>query len=70
VDENVFAYSNRNGGERALVVYNNRYGETHGTIDFSAAYADKGAGNCASSGQRKGLGLSDSSECDWPGATR
>ena len=26
VDENVFAYSNRSGGERALVVYNNRYG--------------------------------------------
>jgi glycosidase len=43
VDENVFAYSNRNGDQRALVVYNNRYGETHGTIDFSAAYADKGA---------------------------
>ena len=41
VDENVFAYSNRNGGERALVVYNNRYGTAHGTIDFSAAYADK-----------------------------
>ena len=27
VDENVFAYSNRSGGERALVVYNNRYGD-------------------------------------------
>ena len=27
VDENVFAYSNRNGNERALVVYNNRYGD-------------------------------------------
>ena len=44
VDENVFAYSNRNGGERALVVYNNRYGTTHGTIHYSAAYADKGSG--------------------------
>ena len=41
MDENVFAYSNRNGDERALVVYNNRYGTAHGTIDFSAAYADK-----------------------------
>jgi glycosidase len=41
VDENVFAYSNRNGNERALVVYNNRYGTAHGTIDYSAAYADK-----------------------------
>jgi glycosidase len=43
VDENVFAYSNRTGNERALIVYNNRYGETHGTIHNSAAYADKGS---------------------------
>jgi hypothetical protein len=42
VDENVFAYSNRTGNERALIVYNNRYGEAHGTIHNSAAYADKG----------------------------
>ena len=27
-DENVFAYSNRSGGERAFVCYNNRYGDT------------------------------------------
>src|SRR5580658_1258535 len=58
VDENVFAYSNRNGGERALVVYNNRYGTTHGTIDFSAAYADKGAGQLRQQRLREGLGLS------------
>ena len=47
VDENVFAYSNRNGSERALVIYNNRYGSTHGTIDHSAAYADKTTGPSA-----------------------
>jgi glycosidase len=58
VDENVYAYSNRNGGERALVVYNNRYGTTHGTIDFSAAYADKGAGQLRQQRLREGLGLS------------
>ncbi|MGA3134586.1 MAG: alpha-amylase family glycosyl hydrolase [Terracidiphilus sp.] len=58
VDENVFAYSNRNGGERALVVYNNRYGATHGTIDFSAAYADKNAGQLRQQRLREGLGLS------------
>ena len=58
VDENVFAYSNRNGGERALVVYNNRYRETHGTIDFSAAYADKGAGQLRQRRLREGLALS------------
>jgi glycosidase len=58
VDENVFAYSNRSGGERALVVYNNRYGETHGTIDFSAAYADKGSGQLKQRRLSEGLGLS------------
>jgi len=32
VDENIFAYSNRTGAERALIIYNNRYGSTHGTV--------------------------------------
>ena len=59
VDENVFAYSNRNGGERALVIYNNRYGETQGTIDFSAAYADKGSAQLRQRRLREGLGLTD-----------
>ncbi len=58
VDENVFAYSNRSGGERALVVYNNRYGTTHGTIDFSASYADKGSGRLRQQRLSEGLGLS------------
>ncbi len=58
VNEDVFAYSNRNGIERALVVYNNRYGEAHGTIDFSAAYADKGSGQLRQQRLREGLGLS------------
>ncbi|MGD0682355.1 MAG: alpha-amylase family glycosyl hydrolase [Terracidiphilus sp.] len=61
VDENVFAYSNRNGGERALVVYNNRYGEAHGTIDYSAAYADKGANQLRQQRLGEGLGLSANS---------
>ncbi len=58
VDENVFAYSNRSGSERALVIYNNRYRETHGTIDSSAAYADKSAGQLRQRRLREGLGLS------------
>ncbi len=61
VDENVFAYSNRNGDERALVVYNNRYGDAHGTIDYSAAYADKGSGQLRQQRLREGLGLGESS---------
>lgn len=44
VDENVFAYSNRRGDERALIVFHNHYGQTRGTIHHSAAFADKGAG--------------------------
>ena len=41
VDENVFAYSNRAGGERALVLYHNRYATTSGWVRTSAAYAVK-----------------------------
>ncbi len=31
--EDVFAYSNQHGDERGLVLYNNRYGSAHGTIN-------------------------------------
>ncbi len=41
VNEDVFAYSNQLGDERALVVYNNRYGDTRGWIRVSCAYAEK-----------------------------
>ena len=37
VDENVFAYSNRAGTERALILYNNAYSTTRGTIHTSTA---------------------------------
>lgn len=53
VDENVFAYSNRAGNERALVVYHNRYATTSGTIHHSAAYADKSVGGL----RRDSLGM-------------
>jgi len=58
VDENVFAYSNRSGEDRALVVYHNRYAETRGTLDRSAAYADKAAGGLCQRRLVEGLGLS------------
>ena len=41
VDENVFAYSNRRGLERSLVVYHNKYARTRGWIRVSAGYAEK-----------------------------
>ncbi|MBW6477814.1 MAG: hypothetical protein K0B37_00170 [Bacteroidales bacterium] len=36
VNENVFAFTNRYGNERALVLYNNKYEQAHGHIRFSA----------------------------------
>jgi glycosidase len=41
VNEDVFAYSNRRAGERALVVYHNRYARTQGWLRTSCAYAQK-----------------------------
>lgn len=57
VDENVYAYSNRAGNERAVIVFNNRYGETHGTIHNSAAYADKGSSQLRQQRIHEGLGF-------------
>jgi glycosidase len=45
VNEDVFAYSNRLGNERALVVYHNKYADTRGWIKTSAASMDKSSGN-------------------------
>jgi glycosidase len=61
VDENVFAYSNRSGDERALVVYNNRFGTANGTIDFSAAYADKASSKLMQRRLSEGLGITGDS---------
>jgi hypothetical protein len=58
VDENVFAYSNRFGDERSLVLYNNRYEATSGTIHISAGFMDKGSGNMRQRSLSEGLGLS------------
>ncbi|GIV95404.1 MAG: alpha-amylase [Herpetosiphonaceae bacterium] len=41
VNEDVFAYSNRRGDQRALVVYHNKYASTRGWIRTSAAYSVK-----------------------------
>jgi glycosidase len=37
VDENVFAYTNRHGDERALIIFNNAYRHTDGRIHTSCA---------------------------------
>ena len=43
VNEDVYAYSNRRGNDRSLVLFNNRYADTRGWIRVSAGYMDKGA---------------------------
>ena len=62
VDENVFAYSNRVGDERALVLYHNRYGDTRGWVRSSVAYAvkgDDGAKALVQTSLAEALGISD-----------
>jgi len=41
VNEDVFAYTNRSGGERALVVYHNKFGEADGWVRRTAAKAQR-----------------------------
>ena len=57
VDENVFAYSNRHGDERALVVYHNKFGDTSGWVRTSAAFMDKESGTLEQVDLREGLDL-------------
>ncbi|NLF02803.1 MAG: alpha-amylase [Anaerolineales bacterium] len=63
VTEDVFAYSNRRGYERALVVYHNKYAEVRGWIRTSVHYAVQtsgdGSSQLAQSSLAEGLGLSD-----------
>ena len=63
VNEDVFAYSNRSGDDRALIVYHNRYADARGWVRMSAAFSAKAGDN----GERQliqrslaqGLGLHD-----------
>jgi glycosidase len=57
VNENVFAYSNRHGGQRAVILYNNSYGSTDGTIHVSVGAMDKGSGEIRQRGLADGLAL-------------
>jgi hypothetical protein len=57
VDENVFAYSNRSGNQRAVILYNNSYGSTRGTIHHSSAFADKGSRQLIQRSLAEGIGI-------------
>jgi Alpha amylase, catalytic domain len=56
VDENVFAYSNRRGDERALVLYHNRYASTAGWVRMSCAMVVKEADGVSKTVRRETLG--------------
>jgi glycosidase len=58
VNENVFAYSNRSGGECALVLYNNSYYRAAGWIRESAAAKDGSRDSLS-----QALGLHGENEC-------
>ncbi|KAA3645272.1 MAG: alpha-amylase [Chloroflexi bacterium] len=67
VNEDVFAYSNRLGDQRALVVYHNKFGEAQGWMRTSAAYAQTD-GEESALVQRKlgeGLGLDGGHNVFW-----
>jgi hypothetical protein len=67
VDENVFAYSNDIGGDRSLVVFHNRFGETRGRLQLSTAVArqtDRGEKELVRSSLGDGLRLPDT-EGSW-----
>lgn len=67
VNEDVFAYSNRAGNERSLVVYHNRYASTAGWIRQSAAFRIKNnlgeGGELVQKTLVDGLGLRDEDGC-------
>jgi hypothetical protein len=68
VNEDVIAYSNQHGDERALVVYHNRYASTQGWIRTSSAYAENtGAGDRLrqQSTLAQALGAADSASTAW-----
>ncbi len=62
VCEDVFAYSNRWGDQRALVVYHNKYARAAGWIRTSAAYLDKATGKLTQKTLGEGLALRDDAE--------
>ncbi len=57
VDENVFAYSNMQGEQRGLIVYHNKFADTHGWVKSSVAYIDKRSDDLRQKSLCEGLGI-------------
>ncbi|RLE28109.1 MAG: alpha-amylase [Acidobacteria bacterium] len=65
VDENVFAYSNQFEGQRSLVVFHNRFGDTAGWVDHAAPALEpwhQGEHGTAYHRLGQDLGLTDSDD--------
>ncbi len=65
VNEDVFAYSNRSGNEKALIIYHNKYAEINGWIKKSVAFITKN-GDEETLVQKilgEGLGLTNKGNC-------
>lgn len=64
VNEDVYAYSNRRGEEKSLVVYHNRFASTRGWVRQSAAFAVKAGGDkqLASKILADGMGLENGAD--------
>jgi glycosidase len=56
INEDVFAYSNRAGDERTLVIYHNKYASSRGWIRISAAFPVKSTGGDERTMMQKSLG--------------
>ena len=66
VNEDVFAYSNRAGDERSLIVYHNKYAEARGWIKLSAAYSvPDGSGGRQLTQKSLGEGLGLHPDGEW-----
>jgi len=66
VNEDIFAYSNRHGEERGLVVYHNRFAEAKGWIKTSSAYSvPDGSGGRHLVQRSLGEGLGLHPDGDW-----
>ena len=58
VNEDVYAYSNRRGNDRSLVLFNNRYSDTRGWVRLSAGYMDKASKTVRQRSLGESFGLS------------
>ncbi len=65
VNEDVFAYSNCSGNERALIIYHNRFADTSGWVKTSAAFATRKGDETQLVQKTLGEGLSLHNERDY-----